>query len=130
MITIRYHRLYKYCLDERYEHQTRVTGEYAKIPPGSYDDPWLELFPNGVLAIREGYSWDGPSGPAIDTKNFMRASLVHDALYQLIEEGQLSRNQRKNADKTMRDICKEDGMSGKRRFWVYWFVRLFGGTHV
>jgi len=37
----------------------------------------------GSLCIREGYSWDGPSGPAIDTVDFMRGSLVHDALYQL-----------------------------------------------
>lgn len=130
MITIHYHRLYKYCLDEMYSCQTRVVGCYAQIPPGAPEAPWIELSPTGVIRIRDGYSWDGPSGPARDTKNFMRASLVHDALYQLIEERQLSKKNRKNADKTMRDLCKEDGMGAPRRFWTYWGVRLFGGTHV
>ena len=83
-----------------------------------------------MLLIKQGYSWDGPSGPARDTNNFMRASLVHDALYQLIEESQLHKKHRKDADKAMRKICKEDGMGGPRRFWTYWAVRIFGGSHV
>ncbi|MGH7536144.1 MAG: DUF1353 domain-containing protein, partial [Gemmatimonadales bacterium] len=37
----------------------------------------------GYLTVKEGYAWDGPSGPTVDTKDFMRGSLVHDALYQL-----------------------------------------------
>ncbi len=30
-----------------------------------------------------------PNGPTIETKTFMRASLVHDALYQLMREEHL-----------------------------------------
>jgi hypothetical protein len=30
------------------------------------------------LNILEEYCWDGASGPAIDTQNFMRGSLLHD----------------------------------------------------
>lgn len=127
---VRYHRLYKYFLDETYCCKTSVIGTYAKIPPGTEQSPWIVLKPDGVIVIKEGYSWDGPSGPARDTVNFMRASLVHDALYQLIEEGQLDSKYRKDADQTMRDLCKEDGMSAPRRFWTYWGVRLFGGLHV
>ena len=44
----------------------------------------------GHLIIKRSYAWDGPSGPTIDTKNFMRGSLVHDALYQLMRHEHLS----------------------------------------
>lgn len=129
-VKIRYRRLYKYSLDETYSCYTNIVGCYAKIPPGADRVPWIELKPDGTLIIREGYSWDGPSGPAIDTENFMRASLVHDAIYQLIGEGQLPSSRRKDADRTMRDLCNEDGMSTIRRFWTYWGVRVFGGVRV
>lgn len=40
---------------------------------------------NGVLTIREGYRWDGPSTPRnIKLMGNMRASLVHDAIYDLM----------------------------------------------
>lgn len=41
------------------------------------------------LFIRSGYAWDGASGPTIDTKDTQTASLVHDALWQLIASGHL-----------------------------------------
>lgn len=84
------------------------------------DGPWLR--------IRSGYAWDGPSGPTVDTSNFMRGSLVHDALYQLIREGQLPEDTRHAADQLLRRMCREDGMSAIRAWWVYRAVRLFGKT--
>ena len=30
------------------------------------------------------------------------------------------------ADKLLQTICKQDGMSGVRAWWVYWGVRMFG----
>ena len=39
------------------------------------------------LLIKDGYAWDGASGPTIDTKNTQTASLVHDGLWQLIAAG-------------------------------------------
>jgi hypothetical protein len=50
---------------------------------------FLSLSPHGVLSIRKFYAWDGHSGPTIDTRDFMRGSLIHDALYQLMREGVL-----------------------------------------
>lgn len=79
---------------------------------------------NGNLTIKQGYSWDGPSGPTIDTKNFMRGSLVHDALYQLMREQVIPQSKRLPADKLLRDICKKDGMWKIRAWWVYWGVRI------
>ena len=51
-----------------------------------FDLGLLEITSEGELIIRNGYSWDGPSGPTIDTKNFMQGSLIHDALCQLMRE--------------------------------------------
>ena len=74
--------------------------------------------------MKKGYAWDGPSGPTIDTRNFMRGSLVHDALYQLMREEHLDKETyRKPADQLLRDMCREDGMWSIRAWWVYLAVR-------
>jgi hypothetical protein len=83
---------------------------------------------DGGLEIRKGYAWDGPSGPTIDTANFMRGALVHDALYQLIRAGMLGKRWRKFADITLRNICREDGMSAIRAWYVYRSVRAAGAA--
>jgi len=77
------------------------------------------LFSEKQLEIKKGYAWDGPSGPTFDTKTFMRASLVHDALYQLIRMGELSMTYRKLADEELKSLCLADGMSKLRAWWVY-----------
>jgi hypothetical protein len=59
----------------------------------------------------------------------MRGSLVHDALYQLMREGLLDPEQwREPADSLLRAICREDGMSAIRAWWVYKGVRLGGSS--
>ena len=75
------------------------------------------------LVIEAGYAWDGASGPTIDTENTMQASLVHDALYQAIREG--CSITRRRADRELRRVLREDGMSLARRWLWYWAVRLF-----
>lgn len=78
-----------------------------------------------VLIIYPRYAWDGPSGPTIDTKTFMRGSLFHDALCQLIGEGLLDKHYRKYADQLLRQHCLEDGMSKFRAWYVYMAVRVY-----
>lgn len=114
---------YKYQLTEPYYHRTQITG---------YEDGnlFLEINQHGVLLIQPGYAWDGASGPAIDTPNFMRGSLVHDALYQLIHIGALPAAYRKAADEELRRVVLEDGMSWLRAQWVYLAVRAFGGLYL
>ena len=90
------------------------------------NDGYVNLSSGGYLYIAKGYAWDGPSG-AMDTKNFMRASLVHDSLYQLFRQGKLPRSHRNEADILLREMCKADGMSSLRAWWVYKAVRLAGG---
>ena len=124
---IRYRKLrrYKYQLRAPYEYKTEIAKG-----PATVDKGWVVLEADGLLKMKDRYAWDGPSGPTIDTKNFMRGSLVHDALYQLMREGPLGEDQRKSADQLLRKICREDGMSWLRAAWVYAAVRAFGGRTV
>lgn len=78
-----------------------------------------------TLYIQKGYAWDGASGPTWDTESSQRASLVHDALYQLIRVGILSMNDRISADKELERIAVEDGMwKWRAKMWrvgLKWF---------
>jgi len=87
---------------------------------------WIDYSADGNLTIRPGYAWDGPSGPTVDTPDSMRASLVHDALYQLMRERLLNPAfYRETADKILRRLCIEDGMPELRADAWYEGVRLF-----
>jgi len=105
-------------------------------PQTEINGPFLAMTTAGLLTIGRGYAWDGPSGPTIDTENFMRGSLVHDALYQLIREGGFGteydekERARENSDKLLRELCKRDGMSPIRAWWVFQGVRLGGGAAI
>lgn len=117
---ISYQSGYKYQLREDYQVITSV------LPGENIKTDFLELNTDGVLTIKNGYAWDGPSGPTFDTRNFMRGSLVHDALYQLLRQEYLDEKWRYEADEELRKVCIEDGMSGIRSRWVYWAVRKWG----
>ncbi|MDG1437718.1 MAG: DUF1353 domain-containing protein, partial [Emcibacteraceae bacterium] len=112
---------YKFQLHTQYIVATNICPE-NDVPSES---GYIHLSSSGVITIEKGYAWDGPSGPTVDTKNFMRGSLVHDAFYQMMREGALPQDYRLPADELLRSMCKEDGMSGLRRWWVYKGVRLF-----
>jgi hypothetical protein len=89
--------------------------------------PYCSYLRTGLVYIRKGYEWDGPSGPAIDTDNFMDGSLIHDLLYQLMREGHLPRTPyRLWADNEMFRQCKKDNMSLPRRCWTWLGVRIGG----
>jgi len=104
---------YKYQLTKDYEHPVPIRPEYI------VGNDYITLTNTGRLIIKKGYAWDGPSGPTIDTKTFMRGSLVHDALYQLLRENILHPSYREIADYELRRICLEDGMNRMRAWWVY-----------
>jgi hypothetical protein len=110
---------WKYLLKEDYVCVTNIESHEIQTEH-------ITLTTEGVLLIKAGYAWDGPSGPAIDTKNFMRGSLVHDALYQLIREKHLPHSARDKADRMLQKICEEDGMWKIRAWWVYRAVSQFG----
>jgi len=115
-----------------YEYQTaRDYRVWTGIrPSAAVVTEFIALDRDGWITIRSAYAWDGPSGPAIDTKNFMRGSLVHDALYQLMREGRLPQQHRDTADRLLQRMCREDGMSAIRAWWVYQGVRFGGGPAI
>ena len=80
MIQYKKRRKYKYNLHSVCTYHTGIKVEKE------HKSAFIEIGTDGLLTIRKGYAWDGPSGPTIDTKDFMRGSLVHDALYQLLRE--------------------------------------------
>ena len=105
---IKYRKIegYKYQLMEKYVHETGWTLPAAVETGGR----WVTLSKTGRLALKKGYAWDGPSGPTIDTKSFMRGSLVHDGCYQLMREKLLPQNKSKPADVILWLVCIADGM--------------------
>jgi len=118
---IRYRSDYKYQLAEGYEIDIPI------LPNRDIKTDYISLDIAGTLLIKKGYAWDGPSGPVIDTPENMRASLVHDALYQLMRSKELShRNCRRTADELFRDLCKQDGVSTYRANIWYRALREFG----
>lgn len=119
---IKYVSGYKYQLHETYSIKLPFS-----VPDISMDHEFLKV-EGGVLTVSQGYAWDGPSGPTIDTPSFMRGSLVHDALYQLMRDGLIDQSCRERADKLLRDLCIEDGMSWVRAAYVYESVREFGSS--
>lgn len=111
---------YKYQLAETYSDTIPIW------PAQDIRTRWASLSTDGLLLIADGYAWDGPSGPAIDTKNFMRGSLVHDVLYQMIRLGLLPPECKDQADRLLQSMCIEDGMSKARAWWVYVSLSKFG----
>ena len=111
---------YKYQNKEDYYHQLPLK------PPHDIATKYIFLSAKGIIEIAEGYAWDGPSGPTFHTKSFMRGSLVHDALYQLMRDGHLPIGYRDAADKILKDICIEDGMPKFRAWYIHLAVKTFG----
>ncbi len=110
---------WKYYLEETYCIFTNIKPKYAVV------HKYFELDTNGFLIIKQGYCWDGASG-TFDTKNIMRASLVHDCVYQMIRTGLLSYTNKGEVDKLFHIICKEDGMNYIYAKICYWMVSIFG----
>ena len=118
---IKYRADYKYQLAEDYQMNIPIQPR-ADIVTG-----FIELDTAGKLTVKNGYAWDGPSGPVVDTNENLRASLVHDALYQLMRNGDLRAHvHRKTADELFRDLCKADGVSSFRANVYYRVLRRFG----
>ena len=89
---------------------------------------YFELNINGVLVVKRNYCFDGASGPTIDTKNSMRASLLHDVLYQMMRERLLPQSYRAYADKMLTKICIEDGMNKLRATTWGFAVKTFAAS--
>jgi len=127
---ITYHNGYKYQLIQDYQlNLAELHPEQATIWKAANIVDDFIILKQGIITVMRGYAWDGPSGPTIDTKDFMRGSLVHDALYQLIRDGKLDKNiYRIMADECLYRMCLQDGMMKIRALFVYYGVRVGGNV--
>lgn len=115
---VKYKKGYNLQLAEEYIIQIKITGH-------AFDLDFIKLDSEGFLTIKKGYAWDGASKPAVNTRNFIESSLVHDALYQGMREGVIPLKYRDYADKLLQEICLSKGMFPFRAWYVYHAVRLF-----
>ncbi len=120
---MKYKKGFLYQLDEDEQYQWDILPLELVA-----ETRWLLLDGDGLLTVRAGYSWDGPSGPVIHTPENMRASLIHDAHYQFIRLGLVHFMYRAAADRLYKHICIESGMSQARAESHYIALRLFGGA--
>lgn len=88
----------------------------------------ITLTKDGWLIIRRNYSWDGASGPTMDTPSSMRGALSHDGLYELIRDGVLDLSWRRQADIELCRICEQDGMWDFRADLWFDAVELAGAS--
>jgi hypothetical protein len=115
---------WKYQLTETLE--TRI----GFLPPDNIDTEFILLRTTGQIITKKYYAWDGASGPCPDVKRVMKASLIHDALYQLMRLNLLDRRYRQAADLELKRFCLQAGM---HKFWanlIYWGVRIFASKGV
>ncbi len=108
-MTIKYRAGFKYQLAESYSCMTPIKPENA------IKHEFFTLSKNGKLWIKQGYAWDGASGPTFDTKSSMRPSLVHDAFCQMMRSRLIDYDKwQDTVNEFFKQQCKEDGMWGIR----------------
>lgn len=113
------HPKYKYQLAEEYTTSTPV--DYGK----NITTDFLHLTEKGFLTVKQGYAWDGASGPTIDCRSSMRGSLVHDAFFQLMRMSLLPQAWLNAVNKLFYEMLLDDGM-WRFRAWLYYHgVRKF-----
>lgn len=99
-------------------------------PAEAITTAFIKLSKNGRLRIKKGYAWNGPTLPVEPESSHMRASLVHDVLYQLMRLGKLDhQTDRELADRIFLQMCREDGMAPARAAWVHKAVEDLGARY-
>lgn len=111
---------FKYQLTENFRIHTGI------CPEETVEWLFVSLYDDGLLEIRRGWAWDGPSGLTLDTRDSMVAALVHDAMYALMQRGLLSWRHRKEVDQLFHKLLIEDGMWKWRAGYWYAAVRELG----
>ena len=118
MSKIRYRSGYRYQLATSYSVFIGLLGYKIRTD-------FITLTESGWLTIRKGYAWDGATGLPSTPRSLMRASLVHDAMYQLIRNGLFDR--RDVADELFFEFAQEDGfMAAPLALWI---VERFGAGY-
>jgi len=94
-----------------------------------FENEFFKIFYDSII-VKSGYAWDGASGFTIDTKNSIRASLIHDVFYQCLREEILPLSLKEYADSLFKKILIQDGMNKIRANIWYIAVKRFGENSV
>jgi len=114
MKTIKYISGGKHQLVEDQSFQTEI------YPTENITTKFVELNTDGLLTLKEGFFWDGASGPTIDSMSSRRAAAIHDGLYRLAQKKLISGDaNRKKTDRIFYEYLIEDGM-WKLRAKIWW----------
>lgn len=100
---MKYKEGYNYALESDYIRYTNIRPTGTIFIPG-----FVYLYKDGRLVLKAGYAWNGAT-LAPDNKYTLEASLVHDALYQLMGEGILALSWKDAADTELKNIIIEKG---------------------
>lgn len=135
MIKLKYTDIsgWKYRLDERVAVRIDVRKPFSSFKIDDYSYIY-----DDQMVLLQGYMWDGPSGPTIDTPGWMLPSAVHDAFYRILKtkktediarlevlELSVTRTQlRKYADDLMYDMLVENGVWKFRAQYSWAAVRM------
>ena len=133
---LRYNDIHTY----RFRLAEPVEVKLEGTPPPDVNHDWF-LIHGGTIRIKDGYMWDGTSGPTMQTRGNRLAGLVHDALYQCIRGGYLDASWKDFADRQLRHLvatyrsnrCVTHILRPWRHFrgwYYYWGVRWFGAASV
>lgn len=109
--------------DGRYRLGTDYTGMTA-LRGYDLDTPYCTLYPNGVLMLKSGFVWDGPTF-AFNTDDTFMPSALHDCLCDLHSDGWLPDETRVWADYTYRDALRTWRVPAWRRALHFRGVRLW-----
>ena len=123
-----------YVLDENICIVTHIPTTSPLFVSDKSGNPLITMAAGGFLTINADYAWDGATGIP-DSRRNMFASLVHDALYQIMREryqhdqsqiGGIDRKVfRKKADKLYKKLCLKNGVSKFFAFLAYLGIRRF-----
>ena len=119
---------YKYQLDRPMVSKLLAVNP-SHIPTSGITTRWMSIYKSDddyYLWLSAGYASDGPSGPTRDDKFNMVAAFKHDALYQLINLGELPEEAKGWADDELYYTAIEQGMSRFRAWYYLQAVHYFG----
>lgn len=119
-VNITYRSKYKFQLYKDYWVKTNIL---VNEPVGN---DYTILDSDGSLLIKKGYAWDGVTGLFFTPKSLLRATLVHDALYQLMRENRLDRVNKGKADKLLFGMSVKDSFLLPCAVCMYIIVSWFG----
>lgn len=83
------------------------------------------------VTVKSGFTTDGASIPKIFwsiignplENDLLKPAIIHDGLYTLMKISRLE------CDKMLKDMLLFNGVSKIKAFFIYYAVRLFGGSH-